>query len=47
MSGRQRIDGQQSFLLHSYPYSETSLVLDVFSREHGIPGAAFGVIKNG
>ena len=35
MNGRQRIDGQQSFLLHSYPYSETSLVLDVFSRQHG------------
>ena len=35
MSGKQRVDGQQVFLLHSYPYSETSLVLDVFSREHG------------
>ena len=35
MSGRQRIDGQQAWILHSYPYSETSLILDVFSRDHG------------
>lgn len=35
MSAKQRIDGAQSFLLHAHPYSETSLVLDVFSREHG------------
>lgn len=33
--GRQRIDGQRAYVLHTYPYSETSLVLDVFSREHG------------
>jgi len=32
---RQRIDGAAAFLLHSHPYSETSLVLDVFAREHG------------
>jgi DNA repair protein RecO (recombination protein O) len=35
VSGKQRIDGQQAYVLHSYPYSETSLVVDVFSREHG------------
>lgn len=35
MSGKQRIDGQQAYVLHSYPYSETSLVVDVFSRQHG------------
>lgn len=35
MSGRQRIDGQSAYILHSHPYSETSLVLDVFSRDHG------------
>ncbi|MBV2234157.1 MAG: DNA repair protein RecO [Sterolibacterium sp.] len=34
-SNRQRIDGQSAYILHSYPYSETSLILDVFSREHG------------
>ena len=35
MAAKQRIDGAQAFLLHAHPYSETSLVLDVFSREHG------------
>ncbi len=35
MSARQRIDGQQAWILHSYPYSETSLILDVLSRDHG------------
>lgn len=35
MSGRQRIDGQTCFVLHTHPYSETSLVVDVFSRDHG------------
>src|SRR5471032_1686599 len=30
-----RIAEQPSFVLHSYPYRETSLVLDVFSRDHG------------
>ncbi len=33
--GKQRIDGQQAYILHSYPYSETSLILDIFSREYG------------
>ena len=26
---------EPAFVLHSYPYSETSLIIDVFSREHG------------
>jgi DNA repair protein RecO (recombination protein O) len=30
-----RIAEQPAFVLHSYPYRETSLVLDVFSRDHG------------
>jgi DNA repair protein RecO (recombination protein O) len=34
-SQRQRIDGAAAFLLHAHPYSETSLVLDVFARDHG------------
>jgi DNA repair protein RecO (recombination protein O) len=34
-AGRQRIDGAAAFLLHAYPYSETSLILEVFAREHG------------
>lgn len=34
-SPRQRIDGAAAFLLHAHPYSETSLVLDIFARDHG------------
>lgn len=30
-----RIAGQPAFVLHSYPYKETSLIVDVFSRDHG------------
>ncbi len=33
--GRQRVDGQAAFVLHAHPFSETSLVLDVFSRDYG------------
>lgn len=35
MSGKQRIDDAAAYLLHAHPYSETSLILDVFAREHG------------
>lgn len=34
-AARQRIDGAAAFLLHAYPYSETSLIIEVFAREHG------------
>ena len=34
-SGKQRIQDEPAFILHSYPYSETSLILDVFSSQHG------------
>jgi DNA repair protein RecO (recombination protein O) len=30
-----RIASQPGFVLHSYPYKETSLIIDVFSRDHG------------
>jgi DNA repair protein RecO (recombination protein O) len=30
-----RIAAQPGFVLHSYPHKETSLIVDVFSREHG------------
>lgn len=30
-----RVIGQPGFVLHSYPYKETSLIVNVFSREHG------------
>lgn len=35
MSARQRVDQQPGFVLHSYPYRETSLIVEVFSRDHG------------
>ena len=30
-----RVANQPAFVLHSYPYKETSLIVDVFSRDHG------------
>jgi DNA repair protein RecO (recombination protein O) len=30
-----RINGQPAFVLHSYPYKETSLIVDMFTRDHG------------
>ena len=30
-----RISAQPAFVLHSYPYKETSLIVDMFSRDHG------------
>lgn len=33
--GKNRVDGQVAFVLHALPYRETSLMLDVFSRDHG------------
>ncbi|HMW17019.1 MAG TPA: DNA repair protein RecO [Accumulibacter sp.] len=35
MTQRAKVDGQPAFVLHSYPYSETSLIIDLFSRDHG------------
>jgi len=34
-SGRNRQQDEPAFVLHSYPFRETSLILDVFSRRHG------------
>lgn len=34
-SGKQRIQDEPAFVLHSYPYRETSLLLEVFSRQYG------------
>lgn len=31
----QRVTNQPGFVLHSYPYKETSLIVDLFSRDHG------------
>jgi DNA repair protein RecO (recombination protein O) len=30
-----RVTGQPGFVLHSYPHRETSLIIDVFSRDYG------------
>jgi DNA repair protein RecO (recombination protein O) len=36
MSGtRRRADQEPAFVLHSYPYKETSLIVEAFSRRHG------------
>lgn len=34
-SGKQRLENEPAFVLHSYPFRETSLLLEVFSRNHG------------
>lgn len=40
---KQRIQAEPAFVLHSYPFRETSLVLEVFSRLHGrVPLVARG-----
>lgn len=42
-ASKQRIQDELSFVLHSYPFRETSLVLEVFSRQHGrVPLVARG-----
>ena len=38
-----RIAGQPSFVLHSYPYKETSLIVDMFTRDFG----RIGVVAKG
>lgn len=30
-----RVTGQPGFVLHSYPYKETSLIIDMMTRDHG------------
>ena len=32
---RHKVDSQPAFVLHSYPYRETSLIVEVFSRDFG------------
>lgn len=32
---RQRLNAQPAYVLHSYPYRETSLVAEIFSRRYG------------
>jgi DNA repair protein RecO (recombination protein O) len=33
-----RVSGQPAFVLHSYPYKETSLIVDMFTRDYGRVG---------
>lgn len=33
-----RVQSQPGFILHSYPYKETSLIIDVFTRQYGRVG---------
>ncbi|MFL6709919.1 MAG: DNA repair protein RecO [Massilia sp.] len=40
---RDRINGQPGFVLHSYPYKETSLIVDIFTRDFG----RIGVVAKG
>lgn len=35
MVERKRVERDQAYVLHSYPYSESSLLLEVYSRAHG------------
>ena len=32
---RSKVDGQPAYVLHSYPFRETSLIVEVFSRDFG------------
>jgi len=42
-ASKQRIQDELAFVLHSYPFRETSLVIEVFSRQHGrVPLVARG-----
>jgi DNA repair protein RecO (recombination protein O) len=38
-----RVNGQPAFVLHSYPYKETSLIVDMFTRDYG----RIGVVAKG
>jgi DNA repair protein RecO (recombination protein O) len=43
VTSKQRIQDEPTFVLHSYPFRETSLVLEVFSRQYGrVPLVARG-----
>ena len=35
MTQRHKVDGQPAFVLHAYPFSETSLIVEVLSRDFG------------
>jgi len=35
MNLRSKVDGQPAYVLHSYPFRETSLIVEIFSRDFG------------
>ena len=41
-----RVQSQQAFLLHSRPFRETSLIIEVFSRQHGRIGLLARGVRN-
>jgi DNA repair protein RecO (recombination protein O) len=48
MAERQRVDRAAAFVLHAYPFSETSLLVEAFTRSHGrIPWIAKGARRAG
>jgi DNA repair protein RecO (recombination protein O) len=48
MSERHRVDRVAAFALHTYPYSETSLLVEAFTRPHGrLPLIAKGARRPG
>ena len=34
-SGRNRVEGEAAYVLHVYPFRETSLIAEIISRGHG------------
>ena len=46
-SGKARLDAQPAFVLHRYPFRETSLVVEAFTRDHGrVPLIARGARRS-
>ena len=39
MAGSQRYQGQAGYVLHGYRYQETSLIIEMFTREFGRVGS--------
>jgi DNA repair protein RecO (recombination protein O) len=35
MHDRRKVDGEEAYVLHSHPFRETSLIVEVFSRHYG------------
>ena len=46
MSQPGKVDHQPAFVLHSVPYKETSLIVELFTRDHGRVHAGFPAESN-